>query len=65
MTEDFTFWLPSEAADKFPVTGHGTGSLATGVGTTVDSSGMLAMTTSSVSTEFPSESSYIKSTKKI
>ena len=60
MTEDCTFRLPSEAADEFPVAGYGTGSLATSVGTTVDSLGMLATTTSSISTEFPSESSYIK-----
>ena len=41
MTEDYTFWLVSKAADEFPVAGHGTGSLATSVGTTVGSSGML------------------------
>ena len=57
MSEDCTFWLPSEVAEEFPVAGHDTGSVVTTVGTTVLLSVMLAMTTSSVSSEVPSESS--------
>lgn len=65
MTEDCTFRLLSEAAAEFPVAVHGIGSLATSWGRAVDSSGKLAMITSSDSSEVPSDSSYSKQYRQI